>query len=60
MRTTVYTDPNDPDETDEHPGCFGTVDEDGSLTIVEWTNSGVETVYGPSEWSSYDTTNDDL
>jgi hypothetical protein len=55
VRTTVYTDANDPDETDEFPGCFGSVDDDGSLTIVQFEGSGVETTYKPQEWDSYQT-----
>lgn len=56
MRTTVYTDANDPDETDEFPECFGTVEEDGTLTIVQFEGSGVETTYTAREWDSYQTT----
>lgn len=56
MRTTVYPNPSDPEETDEFPGCFGSVDDDGSLTIVEFEGNGVETTYRPSEWASFETT----
>lgn len=55
MRTTVHTDPTDPDETDEWPACSASVDEDGSLAVVDHDTSGVETIYAAGEWVSFTT-----
>lgn len=52
MRTQVDTDPNE--APDEWPGCFGTVDADQTLTIVDLETETVETTYAASEWVSYE------
>lgn len=52
MRTTVYTDPNDPDETDEFPECHASVTDEGALWIVSAADSSVEAEYVPGEWVS--------
>jgi hypothetical protein len=56
IRTSVATDANDLDETDEHPGCFGTVGEDGSLDIIDMASSDIEATYAPGEWVAYEVT----
>lgn len=59
MRTTVYPNAGDPDETDEFPGCSGSVDDAGALVVVEHVSSGVEATYAAGEWSSFDCTAED-
>lgn len=44
------------EEPDEHSECFGTVDEDGSLTIVQWPDMGVVVDYETGEWLRYEVT----
>lgn len=54
MRTTVYTNPDNSDETDEFPGCHGSVDDSGLLVIAD-DDSAVEAEYPPGEWASFET-----
>jgi len=57
MRTAVYPDADDPDVTDVWLDCHGSVGEDGSLAIIYFDTSDIETVYEPTGWASFETTN---
>jgi len=58
VRTTVFTSSADPDDPDEFPASFGTVEEDGTLRIVTIVapSSIVQMTYAPGAWSSYEVT----
>lgn len=58
MRTSVTPDPlpEDPDDQDEWPGSFGTVDEDGTLNIVDFESGTVEDTYPKGTWTSFTVT----
>lgn len=57
-RTTVNTSADDPDETDEYPGCAGSIDpETGELAILDAEN-GVQEQYGEGEWIAVTTSAD--
>lgn len=59
MRTTVFTDPADPEQTDSYPGCFGTLADDGDLLVIQYTAARrLEEHYAPGSWHSYETTDD--
>ena len=55
LRTSVGTNPDDTDERDEWPGCFGTVDETGALQIVNRDEDDtIDTIYLNGEWAFYE------
>lgn len=59
MRTTVYTDPTDPGETDEFPDCGASTTDEGELWIELWivaADDGIESAYAQGEWSSFEVT----
>jgi hypothetical protein len=53
MRTSVQP-TSDPEETDEFPGCAGSVGADGYLVIVG-DDEIVESTYAVGEWYSVTT-----
>ena len=56
MRTSVQTDPSDPDETDEWPECMGSANpQDGQLDIVDKDNL-IEATYERGEWVAFTST----
>jgi hypothetical protein len=55
MRTSVLTNSQDTGDTDEFPGCFGTVGEDGSLDLVDFEDNGVMASYRAGAWVGYET-----
>jgi hypothetical protein len=53
MRTTVTLPARD-EATDPYDDCFGTVNDDGTLTIVSAVDDGVEYEYPAGDWASYE------
>jgi hypothetical protein len=49
MRTIVQTDPNDPEATDEWPGCGAVSESGGSIVIID-AESGVMADYDQAQW----------